>query len=272
VDSRAQLIDRVNALHDEGEHQKIIALIEQLPPASMGYELTCLLARAYINYAQPYMDSFSEHINRAVELLRSVEAEGLSDPLWYYRIGSALYWLDQEESALTYLEQCVAMDPSNAYAPELIEQCQRALDRRRIVRPVDFARLVSYFEEKDYSHEVEDQHVYTNFTHGFFIFSIANDGTDLCMWGAVREEVSMELRSRLLQACNDWNSSTTWPKVYVATLDDGRQRLCAEQFAIIRLGMTDAQLFDNIDRFISAAEAFFKDQIERIPALGGTAE
>ena len=82
----------------------------------------------------------------------------------------------------------------------------------------------------------------------------------------------MELRSRLLQACNDWNSSTTWPKVYVATLDDGRQRLCAEQFAIIRLGMTDAQLFDNIDRFISAAEAFFKDQIERVPALGGTAE
>lgn len=36
--------------------------------------------------------------------------------------------------------------------------------------------------------------------------------------------------------------------------------------------MTDAQLFDNIDRFISAAEAFFKDQIERVPALGGTAE
>ena len=185
----------------------------------------------------------------------------MADPVWYYRIGSALYWLDREESALTYLEQCVAMDPSNSYAPELIEQCKRALDRRRIVRPVDFARLVSYFEEKDYSHEVEDQHVYTNFTHGFFIFSIANDGTDLCMWGAVREEVSMELRSRLLQACNDWNSSTTWPKVYVATLDDGHQRLCAEQFAIIRLGMTDAQLFDNIDRFISAAEAFFKDQI-----------
>ena len=42
MDSRAQLIDQVNALHDEGEHQKIIALIEQLPPASMGYELTCL--------------------------------------------------------------------------------------------------------------------------------------------------------------------------------------------------------------------------------------
>ena len=36
--------------------------------------------------------------------------------------------------------------------------------------------------------------------------------------------------------------------------------------------MTDAQLFDNIARFIAAAEAFFKDQIERIPALGGTAE
>ena len=39
----------------------------------MDYELTCLLARAYINYAQPYMDSFQEHIKHAVELLRSVD-------------------------------------------------------------------------------------------------------------------------------------------------------------------------------------------------------
>ena len=272
MDSRAQLIDRVNALHDEGEHQKIIALVEELPPSSMGYELTCLLARAYINYAQPYMDSFPEHINRAAELLHSVEAEGLSDPLWYYRIGSALFWLDREETALTYLEQCVAMDPANTYAPELIEQCKHALDRRRIVRPVDLSRLVSFFEARDYVYEVEDQRLLTGFPHGLFIFSIANEGTDLCMWGAVPQEVSMELRTRLLQACNDWNSSTTWPKVYVATLDDGRQRLCAEQFVLIRLGMTDAQLFDSMDRFIAAAETFFKDQIERIPALGGTAQ
>jgi hypothetical protein len=36
--------------------------------------------------------------------------------------------------------------------------------------------------------------------------------------------------------------------------------------------MTDAQVSINIDRFISASEAFFKEQIERIPALGGTEE
>ena len=39
-----------------------------------------------------------------------------------------------------------------------------------------------------------------------------------------------------------------------------------------RLGLTDSQLFVNLDRFISSAESFFKDQIERIPALGGTEE
>ena len=50
------------------------------------------------------------------------------------------------------------------------------------------------------------------------------------------------------------------------------QRVCAEQFVSSRYGMTDAQVSINIDRFISASEAFFKEQIERIPALGGASE
>ena len=91
MDSRSQLIAQINALHEEQEHQKIIALIERDAPTSLDYELTGLLARAYINYAQPYMDSFKELIGHAVELLRGVEAEGMADPVWYYRIGTALY-------------------------------------------------------------------------------------------------------------------------------------------------------------------------------------
>ena len=85
MDSRSQLIAQINALHEEQEHQKIIALIERDAPTSLDYELTGLLARAYINYAQPYMDSFKELIGHAVELLRGVEAEGMADPVWYYR-------------------------------------------------------------------------------------------------------------------------------------------------------------------------------------------
>ena len=126
MESRESLINQIALLHEEKEHQKIIALIEGQPPAAMDYELTSLLARAYINYAQPYMDSFQEHIKHAVELLRSVEAEGMADPQWYYRIGTALYWQDEEESAMTYLEQCLAMDPTHEDAPQVIEECKRA--------------------------------------------------------------------------------------------------------------------------------------------------
>ena len=164
MNSRSQLIAQVNALHEENEHQKIIALIEREAPASLDYELTGLLARAYINYAQPYMDSFQELIAHAVELLRGIEAEGMADPVWYYRIGTALYWQDKEESALTYLEQCLAMDPTNEYAPEIIEQCNRALDRRRIVRPVELARIVDFFEANEYNYEVNDNRLHTGST------------------------------------------------------------------------------------------------------------
>ena len=73
MESRESLINQIALLHEEKEHQKIIALIEGQPPAAMDYELTSLLARAYINYAQPYMDSFQEHIKHAVELLRTTD-------------------------------------------------------------------------------------------------------------------------------------------------------------------------------------------------------
>ena len=256
MDSRSSLIDQINLLHEEKEHQKIIALIEGQPPSVMDYELTSLLARAYINYAQPYMDSFRDHITHAIELLRSVEAEGMADPRWYYRIGTALYWQDEEESALT----------------EIIAECKAAISRRTIVRPLNVQRLIDYFDRNDFNYRVEDQSLHMGIGRGYFIFSIANDGTDLSMWAAIPEDVSMELRQRLIQACNDWNGATTWPKVYVASLDDGRQRLCAEQFVTARYGLTDAQVSTSIERFVASAEAFFKDQIERIPALGGTQE
>ena len=272
MESRESLINQIDLLHEEKEHQKIIALIEGQPPAAMDYELTCLLARAYINYAQPYMDSFREHIKHAVELLRSIEAEGMADPQWYYRIGTALYWQDEEESAMTYLEQCLAMDPTHEDAPQVIEECKRALERRTVVRPLDMRALVDFFERNDYRYDVEDNRLRTGFTNGYYVFSVIDDGADLSMWGGIREDVSMELRPRLIQACNDWNAATKWPKVYVATLDDGTQRVCAEQFVSSRYGMTDAQVSINIDRFISASEAFFKEQIERIPALGGASE
>ena len=46
MESRESLINQIALLHEEKEHQKIIALIEGQPPAAMDYELTSLLARA----------------------------------------------------------------------------------------------------------------------------------------------------------------------------------------------------------------------------------
>ena len=132
--------------------------------------------------------------------------------------------------------------------------------------------ITDFFDRNDYKYDVEDKRLRTGFSQGYYMFSVVEDSADLSMWGAIREDVSMELRPRLIQACNDWNASTRWPKVYVAALDDGTQRVCAEQFVTARYGLTDTQVGMNIDRFISAAEAFFKEQIERIPALGGTQE
>ena len=48
-DARAQLLDRIEQLHLNDEHQQIIALIEAHSDFPGDYDLASLLARAYNN-------------------------------------------------------------------------------------------------------------------------------------------------------------------------------------------------------------------------------
>ena len=63
-DARAQLLDRIEQLHLDDEHQQIIALIEAQNDFTGDYDLASLLARAYNNYAQPHMDTYHDLLRR----------------------------------------------------------------------------------------------------------------------------------------------------------------------------------------------------------------
>lgn len=128
MDNQA-LIARINQWHAGEEHQRIVEAVEALPERD--YVLTCLLARAYNNLAEPGDGACRANLERALELLRSVEAEGRSDALWHYRMGYALYYLDREETALPYFEKAAELDPEDPDAPYFIAECRRWIARRQ---------------------------------------------------------------------------------------------------------------------------------------------
>lgn len=127
---RLALVEKIQRWHEQDEHQLIIDLLERLPQSQMDYDLTCYLARAYNNLAQPWMDSYQQLLERAVSLLLSVEQQGQQDPVWHYRLGYAYYYLDQEEQALACFQRAFQLDPTDEDVDYFIRQCQQMIRQK----------------------------------------------------------------------------------------------------------------------------------------------
>lgn len=63
------------------------------------------MARAYNNLPD------YEGLEKAAALLESVRDEGKDDPLWHYRLGYALFFLERNKEALTCFRRSAELDP-----------------------------------------------------------------------------------------------------------------------------------------------------------------
>lgn len=123
---------KIEALHEADDHRSIVELILAIPPEERDYQLTCLLARAYVNLDDP------KDWDTALELLRSVGEEGKGDPEWYFRTGGVLCRLLRKGEAEELFQTGYSLLPPDS--PELadwrqrcqavLEYCQQELDRR----------------------------------------------------------------------------------------------------------------------------------------------
>ena len=262
-DERAQLLANIQQWHEEDEHQKIIDAIAEIPEEDRGYELISLLARAFINLAMK--TSNKVFYTRAEELLRSVETEGLNDSTWHYRMGYALYYMDREEEALMYLRQAVALDPQDSQARQLMSVCEQYIERLRDIGPVTIERMQLFFDENKYTYDLQDsRRIATGFLGNPFSFTL-HDETWATMWAVWAPDLPIELRTQMLNTCNEWNDDTRWPKVYVQVKDDGLLWVCCEHQMLIRHGCTTHQILQSIDCFIRTSSNFFKVLDERFP-------
>ena len=100
--NREKLLRQIEEWNEHDQHQRVIEAIEALPREEWDYELTCLLARAYNNTAEPG----GTELEKAASLLKSVEEDGRDDPLWHYRMGYAYFFFKQRKRGSSVLPPC----------------------------------------------------------------------------------------------------------------------------------------------------------------------
>lgn len=127
-----ELLERLEAWHEEDEYEEIIDAITEVPEEERDYTLVNHLGRALNN-----MERYQE----AVEQFLSVEEEGQNDPLWHYRIGLAYYYLEQYENARVAFEAADRLDPGDEDTQEFLEwiriKTAEELTEAAVEEPVD---------------------------------------------------------------------------------------------------------------------------------------
>ena len=120
------LSDEISNWHENDKHEEIINAISEISEEERGYELTCLLARAYNN---------TDDYEKALDLLLSVEEEGKYDLMWHFRIGYAYYYLDMLEKAEKAFERVLESDAGNEDAQEFLEWIRDEIKKAAEIKP-----------------------------------------------------------------------------------------------------------------------------------------
>lgn len=118
------LLEQCQIWHENDEFQKIIDAIEALPEHERTPETDCELARAYNNLAG---SEDRDLLKKAIQLMKPHEEYFKGNFSFYYRMGYAYYYLDQEGYALSYFEQALETLPDDQDTLDFIKECIRCL-------------------------------------------------------------------------------------------------------------------------------------------------
>ena len=118
----SKLLKQLQEWHEQDEYQKIVDAIKAIPKEKWDYDMISHLARAY-NNLEKYQD--------AITLLQSIRIQGLSDPLWHFRMGYAYYYLDEIPLAMEEFEQVLKDNPDDQDAKLFFTWCQQEMEQQQ---------------------------------------------------------------------------------------------------------------------------------------------
>lgn len=100
-----------------------IAILESIPEGERPPALTCELARAYNNFG----DAGSKELRHAVALLESIREWGAERESWNFRMGYALYFLDERDLAWEYFDKAAQIRP-HPHTKWFLKGCQEYMN------------------------------------------------------------------------------------------------------------------------------------------------
>ncbi|MEI0518582.1 tetratricopeptide repeat protein [Brachyspira murdochii] len=113
------IIEQINQLHENDEHEKIIEIITAISNEERDSELFSLLARAYNNI---------EKYDEALDNLMYIREEGIDDALWNYRVGYAYYYKGDKEKAENYFKKAYDLNSEDTDAYNFYMLCSEDRD------------------------------------------------------------------------------------------------------------------------------------------------
>ena len=113
------ILEEINQLHKNDEHEKIIEIITAIPNEERSSELFSLLARAYNNIGK---------YDEALDNLMYIREEGIHDALWNYRVGYAYYYNGDKENAEMYFKKAYDFNNEDTDAYNFYMLCSEDRD------------------------------------------------------------------------------------------------------------------------------------------------
>lgn len=108
------LLLKVEQWLEDDQFQKVIDTLHELSEKDLNYALKSYLACALNGNTQ---------MEDAIRVLLTIEKEGENDPLWFFRMGYAYYYLHQREKALPYFQKTLQLNPRETSVQMFIEWC-----------------------------------------------------------------------------------------------------------------------------------------------------
>ena len=195
------------ALVEKEEYSKIIKKIKSIPSEDRDYEINSYMARAF---------SGERKFDSALKVLFSIEKEGISDPLWNYRVGFAYYSLEEFEKAQKYTKQSLELDSNDRWTIMLLRVLNKKLNiyegttTWNDLKTIDFKKSDVFTVEALFSiwkNDLADLYIDTedNFTIDSFLPQIKNKLKWIEDNSQIIEKVLID--DEMLELAEDWASS-----------------------------------------------------------------
>ena len=118
----------INDLNDRGDYESIIKFIEALTPEEQTSDMVSQLALAYkAGETQP--------LEKALQLLDSIEPDERDNHYWHFRRAYSLYFLDRVTESLEHWEKALEYKPENEDTKQFIQWSHERLNALTFYHP-----------------------------------------------------------------------------------------------------------------------------------------